>query len=443
MNTNDVIIAPASSAGTGAISVFRISGKNLKELLSGLLPLEDTEPRRIRKFLLKDLSGRIIDEITFIRYVAPASYTGEDMVEIFSHGGTANTRRILEFFASRGLRIAEPGEFTFRALLNGKLSLTKAESIDKICKSENIAELDSALEGYTGKTDEEFEDLYRRFTDLYGDIIAEAEFSEDETDISRFRVRIEELAKRVEELVNTYERLSMLYEGADIVIAGKTNVGKSSLFNRLVGEERSIVTEIEGTTRDVVDKKVYFGNIALRFADTAGLRESGDVVELLGQKKTHEEIKKAALILYMTDVEKTLDEADKRIISEYRDRIILVVNKIDLSESFILEGYDRVFYISAKYDRGTEDLKRGIRDYILSLADLNSKSVLFSRRQYNLFVNIRTALLKALKIIDERGVLDIIISELSEAKRSFESLTGNSMDEDIYSGIFSRFCIGK
>ncbi|MCX7957678.1 MAG: 50S ribosome-binding GTPase, partial [Deltaproteobacteria bacterium] len=192
-----------------------------------------------------------------------------------------------------------------------------------------------------------------------------------------------------------------------------------------------------------IDKRVYFGNMHVRFADTAGLRESGDKVELLGQKKTVEEIKKATLIIYMTDVEKSLDEADKRVLSEYSGKILLVVNKIDLSESFVLSGYDNVFYISARYNRGIEKLKQGIREFILSKTDYDAKSVLFSRRQYDLFINIRGSLLKTLALIREGEVLDIIISELSETKRHFENLIGKSSDEDIYSSIFSRFCVGK
>ncbi|MCX7957677.1 MAG: 50S ribosome-binding GTPase, partial [Deltaproteobacteria bacterium] len=242
MNLNDTIVAPETALGSGALSLFRISGNNLNHLLSDILPLEETEPRRIRKFLLKDLSGRVIDEITFIRYVSPDSYTGEDMIEVFSHGGAANMRRILELFTQRGLRIAEPGEFTFRALLNGKISITKAESIDKICKAENIIELNSALEGLSGRSEKEFVRLYAGFTDLFGELINEVEFSENETDLSRFACQIEEMIRQTEELISSYEKISIFSEGADIVIAGKTNVGKSSLFNRLVGEERSIVT---------------------------------------------------------------------------------------------------------------------------------------------------------------------------------------------------------
>ncbi|MCX7943830.1 MAG: tRNA uridine-5-carboxymethylaminomethyl(34) synthesis GTPase MnmE [Deltaproteobacteria bacterium] len=443
MKLGDVIIAPATPMGVGAISIFRISGNGLSGILKGILPIEETEPRRIRRFILRDDKGAILDEITFVRYTAPNSYTGEDMVEIFSHGGIANAKRILEFFASKGLRIAEPGEFTFRAFFNGKISLTRAESIDRICKSENVVELNSALEGLLGRSEEEFETIYSAFINLLGEVVAELEFSEDEVDITRFKWPIEELIERINCLIESYDKVSIFTEGFDIVIAGKTNVGKSSLFNRLIGEERSIVTDIEGTTRDVVDKKIYFGNIVARFVDTAGIRKTNDKIELLGQEKTHQEIVNASLILYMTDVERMFDEVDKEIIERYKDKVMLVVNKIDLKKSVTECKYKDVFYISAKYNMGIDELKSGIRGFILSRVDFNAKSMLFNKRQYELFVNIRNSLIKSLNIIENRGVLDLLFLELKDAKIQFERLLGKVIDDDIYSNIFSRFCVGK
>lgn len=443
MKTEDAIIALATPDGRGAISVFRISGRDLKRLLSNVLFMTEVEPLKLKKTLLRDSTGEVIDEITFIYYQAPKSYTGEDVVEVFSHGGVANSRRILDFFIKQGLRVAEPGEFTFRALLNGKISLTKAESIDAICKSENIVELNSAINGLVGETNECFEATYEDFLSLYSDLVKEIEFSEIEAELSEYKNRIVEILNRVNELISSYEGVKDFIEGVNIIIAGRTNVGKSSLFNRMVGEERSIVTEIEGTTRDVIDKKIYLGNISVRFADTAGLRETGDKVELIGQKRTEEEIRQATLLLYMIDVEKGLNESDEKILNENKNRVILLVNKIDLKNDFTINWDGDVFYISAKFNKGIDQLKEGIKNFIQNKVDWEAKSHIFNRRQYELFLNIRAALQRANEAIERGEVMDILLFELQDAKRCFERLLGKSMDEDIYSSIFSRFCIGK
>lgn len=443
MNINDVIVALATAEGRGAISVFRISGKELMPLLGKVLPLDEVEPRKIKKTFLRDHNGDIIDEVTFIKYIAPNSFTGEDMVEVFSHGGIANSKRILKFFANCGLRIAEPGEFTFRAFLNGKITLTKAESIDKICSAENLIQINSALEGLSGNSGKEFERIYQMFIELYSDLVAEVEFFESDFDFDMYKPKVRVLMENVEALIKSYECISLFADGADVVIAGKTNVGKSSLFNRLIGEERAIVTDIEGTTRDVIDKKVYFGNILVRFADTAGLRQTGDIVELIGQKKTREEIEKATIILYMTDVEKGFDELDKEIINKYKGKVILVVNKIDIFPHFVLEDFEDVIYISAKYGHHLDKLKEKIKTFILQKVDYNCRSLVFNKRQYDLLVNVLTSLRNAYKAIEEGLCLDVVISELSVAKRFLENLIGKCVDEDVYTNIFSRFCIGK
>jgi len=444
MNIDDTVIALATPEGRGAISVFRISGNNLQDLIGDVLPLGETEHGKIRKILLTDSSGNLIDEITFIKYVAPISYTGEDMVEIFSHGGVSNARRILEFFVSKGLRMAEPGEFTFRALLNEKITLNKAEAVDLICKSENIVELNSALDGISNKSNKQIERIYNRFREVYGDLIAEVEFIEEEVDLKRFLDPLNWLLNEVDTIILSYERVRESFEGVDVIVAGRSNVGKSSLFNRLLGEERSIVTDIEGTTRDIIDKKIYLGNIPVRFVDTAGLRITDDVVELIGQRKTKEEIDKATLIIYMVDVIGAINNIDEKLLSDKRDKIILVVNKIDLDPNFVLEaGFDRVFYVSAKYGNGIEELKNGIKNYILSRIDWNSKSLIFNKRQFDLFVNIKGYLKRAIDLIERGDVLDILLFELNNVKKDFEALLGKNIDEDIYKSIFSRFCVGK
>lgn len=443
MKLEDTIIAPATPPGASAIAVFRISGKNLTGLIGKILPLDETEHGRIKKTLLRDEKGSLIDEITFIKYNAPRSYTGEDMVELFSHGGYANVKRILHFFTQLGLRLADPGEFTFRALLNGKISLTKAESVDRICRAENIVELNSALMGLSGRSNEEFEHLYERFIKLYGDIVSEIEFIEGDVEIGRFKEDLKILIGDTERLIDSFEKVSLFVEGFDIVIAGKTNTGKSSLFNRLIGEERSIVTEIEGTTRDLIDKKVFFGNVPIRFVDTAGLRETADKVELIGQRRTREEIKRAKLIIYLTDVKRGLDAVDQRVIDEHKERILLAVNKIDLNPSFSLNGIEGVYYISAKYGQGIDELKEGIREFVESQIDFGATSCVFTRRQYELLVNIRGALKRAISVIENNQVLDILVYELNDVRQHFEDLLGKNIDEDLYTSIFSRFCVGK
>ena len=444
MNLKDNIVALATAENRSAIAVFRISGPDTFVLLKEVLPINEVEPNRIRRFLLRDSGGSLLDEIMFVKYISPRSYTGEDMVEIFSHGGVANIRRILRFLSSLGFRIAEGGEFTFRALLNGKLSLTKAEAIDAICKAENTGAIDSSLNGLMGESSDEFNSLYENFLNILGELITDLEFVEEELyEVRKVVTSLRSLLKRIGELISDYERVRCFVDGVDVVIAGNSNVGKSSLFNRFIGEERSIVTEIAGTTRDIVDRRAFLGNIPIRFVDTAGLRKTSDKVELIGQRKTREEIEKAFLLLYMIDVEKGMSGDDVEIFHDNIDRAILVVNKIDLNPEFRIEHYKDVYYISAKYDRGIKELVEGIKHFIGERIDTTPNSLIFNQRQYDHFVNIRNGINRAIDVIGNNGVADMVLFELNLVKREFESLLGKNLEEDIYNNIFSRFCVGK
>jgi len=444
MNLNDNIVALATPEGRSAIAVFRLSGRDTFSLLKGVLPLSDIEPNRIKRFLLKDSRGILIDEIMFTKYVSPHSYTGEDMVEIFSHGGVATTKRILNFLSSLGFRVAEGGEFTFRALINGKISLIKAEAIDAICRAENTGIIDSYMSGFQGESFERFDRLYRDFLNIMSELIVDVEFVEEDLyDIKNILSPLRGFLKEIEDLINGYESVRYYAEGVDVVIAGNSNVGKSSLFNRLIGEERSIVTEIAGTTRDVVDRRGFLGSIPVRFVDTAGLRRTDDVIELIGQRKTREEIERAFLLLYMIDVERGMSEDDKEVFNKNRERSILVVNKIDINPEFRIDQYENVYYISARYNRGIEELLSGIKEFISERIDTSARSIIFTERQYDHFVNIRNGINRAIDVIENNGVADMVLFELNLTKREFESLLGKNLEEDIYNNIFSRFCVGK
>jgi len=270
------------------------------------------------------------------------------------------------------------------------------------------------------------------------------EFVEEELyEVRKVVTSLRSLLKRIGQLISDYERVRCLVDGVDVVIAGNSNVGKSSLFNRFIGEERSIVTEIAGTTRDIVDRRAFLGNIPIRFVDTAGLRKTSDKVELIGQIKTREEIEKAFLLLYMIDVEHGMSGDDVEIFHDNIDRAILVVNKIDLNPEFRIEHYKDVYYISAKYDRGIKELVEGIKHFIGERIDTTPNSLIFNQRQYDHFVNIRNGINRAIDVIENNGVADMVLFELNLVKREFESLLGKNLEEDIYNNIFSRFCVGK
>lgn len=445
MNQSDTIVGLATPPGRGAIAVFRISGRDIHSLLGDLLPLADIEPRRIYRYLLKNKENELVDEIMYVVYKAPNSYTGEDMVEIFSHGGWAIGDQIFRLLLSVGIRAAEPGEFTFRAVLNNKMDIIKAEAIDAICRAENIDQLRTARDGLIQKSGRMFDDIYRRFLDLFSEVVVAVEF-EEETGwraISAFEQKIKEIRSEIAEIVGRYERLRYSVEGVDIIIAGRTNVGKSSLFNRLIREERAIVTEFHGTTRDSIDRKTFLNNIPVRIVDTAGLRETSDTVELVGQRRSREEIEKADIILYVIDVESGIMDIDRKILDEKRGRVILVVNKIDLMPDFTISGTDNVFYISAKFDKGIDDLRDGIQEFLSRNIESKVDSPVFNRRQYHIFLNILGCLDRTIVYINDGAVLDIIFSELYNVRREFERLLGKGIDEDLYNNIFSRFCIGK
>ncbi len=445
MNLSDTIAALSTAQGRGAIAVFRVSGRDTLTLLNSLIPFENVEPRRMYRHQLKGTDGEFIDEIMYVFYKSPNSYTGEDMVELFSHGGYAVCDQIMRLLLSVGIRLAEPGEFTFRAVVNNKMNIIKAEAVDALCSAENEEQFRLARLGITDKSHYKFDMIYREFLDIYSTVVASVEFEEEEVDgaIMKLNDGIQNLLLKLSDMIKNYESLRYAIEGASVVIAGKTNVGKSSLFNRLVEEERAIVTELPGTTRDVIDKKTFLNQIPIRFVDTAGLREAEDKIELIGQRKTSEEIKKADIILYMIDVESGMQDIDRKVMDENKEKIILVANKIDLNPDFKLSYIKNVFYISAKFETGVDRLKSGIQDYLRRNINKKIDSPVFNSRQYHIILNIYRHLENTYQLIRNGNVLDVLLLELKGAEREFERLFGRDIGVDLYQNIFSRFCIGK
>lgn len=462
MTHPDTIAAIATPLGIGGISIIKISGP---EAIASVVPL--FKPKNSQRALhqlpsqtmiyghIHDTdSGDLIDEVLLSILRAPRSFTGEDVVEINCHGGVQVTKAVLEMLLKHGLRLAEPGEFTRRAFLNGRIDLTQVEgTIDLIhARTKRAARLGSQM--IARGIGSEIQRLLDIVIETRAMAEAAIDFGDDiETDRPADSVRmkiIDEVIPAIEKLVTNYQGGRLLREGLRVVLAGKPNVGKSSLMNQLLDENRVIVTDVPGTTRDTVEEGIEIEGIPIRICDTAGLARSKDPIERLGQQRTMEAIEHADLILFMIDASQPLDESDDYLEKLLGQRDFLVLrNKMDLVKDAIrpttlrkmtAQGY---LDISALYGKGMSALKKRL----LAVAGVDHGA------EANAFMpNLRqkTLLLSALAVLSEAvehnpvlNDIDTLAMDLRECEKQFNQILGNDVEQDVLDTIFERFCIGK
>jgi tRNA modification GTPase len=444
----DTIVANATPLIPSAISIIRISGDKALEIGKKIFSLpKKITPRKVYFGKIFNHKGEVIDEGLFVYFQKPKSFTGEDLVEIYPHGSVPVVKSILEACFMYGARLARPGEFTERAFLNGKIDLLQAEAIADLinAKSERAAKI--AVSILEGKLSKQINALREKLINLISLIEAEINFPEDveEIDSSLIISQLEEVKSQIDKLLASYKKGNLIKEGIKLAIVGRPNVGKSSLFNALVGYERAIVSEIQGTTRDFIEESLKIKDIPVILLDTAGLRDTEDKIEKIGIEKAQEKINEADIILFVIDASSGFTEEDKKIYDKIKDKPhIIVVNKSDLNNKSIdfFEKYDNIVYTSVINNQGIKELEEKI---ITSLGIIEKED--------DLFINLRqsTLLKQAKEKIEEiENHIDFLINNkeilmiyIQEALNYLDEVVGAISTEDVLDNIFSKFCIGK
>ncbi|MBK3333353.1 tRNA uridine-5-carboxymethylaminomethyl(34) synthesis GTPase MnmE [Persephonella atlantica] len=449
MYEKDTIVANATPLIPSAVGIVRISGEKALQIGKKLFTLpEKVEERKAYYGKIKDRKGEIIDEGLLLFFKAPRSFTGEDVVEIYPHGSVPVIKKILQEAIYFGARFAQPGEFTKRAFLNGKIDLTQAEAIAELIEAKTERATKAAVNLLEGKLSKKVNQLREELMHLISLIEAEINFPEDveEIDEETLKMSLKSVLKKIEELLKTYRKGEIIREGIKLAIVGRPNVGKSSLFNAFVGYERAIVSEFEGTTRDFLEESLSINGIPVKLLDTAGIRETENKVEKIGIEKALQKIEEADVVLFVFDLSSGITEEDMQIYEKIKNKNpIIVGNKLDLVLDKNNEKYyfNDVIPVSSKTLQNFDQLEEKI------LQKLN----LLEEADTDIYINLRHyELLKKAKEVIERVLKDfeyllsnkeILMLEISEAERALEEITGEITTEDILGNIFSKFCIGK
>lgn len=438
------ICALATPIGTGGISIIRISGNDSLNIaknffVSKHIDFENIKPRYL--YLGNFISSEVKDQVLMVYFKAPFSFTGEDVVEFQFHGGQLLAQKILKSLLTK-CSLAEPGEFSKRAFLNGKISLDEAEGISELILAESDTQLKAAEILQSGKLTEKVVEMQNKITDLLAEIEANLDYPDDVEEEQLFE-KSESLLKKLDfeinEILENSKNSNLIKSGVNVAIVGKTNVGKSSLLNALLGEERAIVTNIEGTTRDTIKEKIFIDGVTVNLVDTAGLRESDDVVEKIGIEKTNQEIKNADIVLLVLDLSRELKQDEIEMIKNLKNRPhIIVGNKSDIKNKKFDFDY---IEISAKNNENISEIKKQIIEKTISGKIDFSKLVLTNERHLSILQNTKQKIENALK--SQRVNLDIEAFILKDIWKELGKISGTTEDEKIIDLVFSKFCLGK
>lgn len=450
MNT---IAAISTPAGTGGISIVRMSGEDSINIIKKVFKTKDINTflsHTIKYGHIVDEEGNVIDEVLVSYFKAPRTYTGEDICEINCHGGNNVTKRILEVLLRSGATLAEGGEFTKRAFLNGKIDLSQAEAVIDIINSKSDKERKSSVNQLQGVLGRKISEIKGNFVDLLVDIEANIDYPEYDIEEVRREKIFEILDKNIKELIKlekSFESGKILKNGVNTVIVGKPNVGKSSLLNTLLKEERAIVTEIPGTTRDTIEEYLTIKSVPLKITDTAGIRETNDIVEGIGVEKSMKALDEAELVLILLDGTKELEQEDYNILNKVKDKKhIVIINKIDLETIIEKEKLDtkNVIEISAKTLQGIDLLENKIEEmFNHNDIDVDSEIIVTNIRHKDLIVKAREQIENIKNALNTGVPIDMISIELQNAVQYLGEITGETVSEDVVTGIFKKFCVGK
>ena len=461
MNIDETIAAISTAPGEGGIGIVRISGAESLDILDKIFKSHRNKKTKdfitytIRYGRIFDLENmNIIDEVLVSYMKAPNTYTREDIVEINCHGGNIPVRRILEAVLKAGARLAEPGEFTKRAFLNGRIDLSQAEAVIDMIRSKTDSSMDAALKQLEGKLSLKLGGIRNRLLDVAAHIEASIDFPEYDIDdvlYHELKEKCDSIISSIEELISTSQAGKILREGLNTVIIGKPNVGKSSLLNALLEENRAIVTALPGTTRDIIQEFLNIKGIPVNIIDTAGIRDTIDEIEKIGVERTKEYFKRADLVIFMLDSSDSFTSEDKEVFELVKNKkFIIIINKVDLPTKLdrkVVEEYGyglSIIDVSIKEGKGIDTLKDEIYNLVYSGEVKYTSEVLITNiRHKDLLIKSRTAMFAAVETLESQMPLDLVSIDISEALEYIGEITGDTVREDIINRIFSQFCIGK
>lgn len=453
IHAEDTIVALATPVGAGAIGVIRLSGPDAITITSKVFRgknLEEQDSHTVHFGTIRE-GDLIVDEVLVTLFIAPKSYTKENIVEISCHGSSYIIESIIKLIIKNGARGAKPGEFTLRAFLNGGLDLSQAEAVADLIASSSETSHQLAMKQMRGGFSNELKNLRDQLIHFASMIELELDFSEEDVEFAnrdQLKQLILDIQKVLDKLIMSFDQGNVLKNGVPVVIAGKPNVGKSTLLNVLLNEERAIVSDIAGTTRDTIEDEINIKGVIFRFIDTAGIRETEDVIEAKGVERTLAKIKQARLLVYLADpIQDNIDAVKQQLaeVKAYNIPYLLVVNKKDLLDTEQLEAYGKLepLFISAKNNSGIEELQNKLLE-IVNLANLNSEDVMVSNiRHVEALQKTNEALIRVLYGIDNPVASDFLAMDIRQSLYHLGEITGEVTTDDLLDNIFSKFCIGK
>ncbi len=453
---DDTIAAIATPIGPGAIGIVRISGPRALEIIQRIFrpknPRIGIQPYRLTLgHIIEPARGTPIDEVLVSFMKAPRSYTREDVVEINTHSGIGILSSVLDLVIGEGARLARPGEFTYRAYINGRIDLIQAEAVLDLISSTSHKAMEMATRAIKGELSERIWTIREGIIGVLANVEALIDFADEEdveVELPRLAQELTNIADSVQRLLLAHSERRVWFEGINVLILGKVNVGKSSLLNRLVGEPRAIVTSIPGTTRDLIEVPLLLEGISVKFIDSAGLGTPKDEAERQGMERAKEKAKDADIVLLVVDQSQGLDEMDFGLISEFQGKIILVLNKSDLDSKVTWEDLKRLGSVphvrtSALENWGIDELKGLIKAQVLRELPMGTEVVSPNQRQAEVLKRVQNYLWSAMEVLKQEGPNEILALELKEALNVLGDITGEVLHEDILEKIFSSFCIGK
>jgi len=452
---SDTIVALATPPGVGAIGVIRLSGTKAIEIVDVLLPSKDLKAQKTHTLhvgLLKE-GEQVLDEVVISLYRGPRSYTGEDVIEISCHGSPFVQQQVIDACIRAGARLAKPGEFTQRAFLNGKLDLTQAEAVADLISANSKASQKSALHNIKGGFSNDLKALRERLIRFSAMIELELDFSQEDVEFAdrkEFYALISELNSSTAQLLNSFSLGNVIKNGVSVAIVGKPNAGKSTLLNSLLNENRAIVSEIPGTTRDTIEEVLNIDGILFRLIDTAGIREhTHDIIESAGIERSLEKIQSADLVLYVFDAGQDSPQELDQLTAQgpQLTALLRVANKIDQYDSTTIhqkwQHLDDVVFISAKNNIHTEVLKEKMVDAVLKGQVQTENTVITNARHYHALKQVLTSLNDIRSGLDNKLPGDLLALDIRRCLHYLGEITGEVSNEDMLDYIFSKFCIGK
>ncbi len=441
----DTIAAIATPPGVGGIAIVRISGSEALAVISKLIPRQKLAPNKLVITSFHELNKtKKIDQVVVSFFKSPDSFTGEDTVEINCHGSIYITNKILEECLKAGARLALPGEFTKRAFLAGKIDLTQVEAIAEMIAAKTDLSAQLALKHLEGTVSKQIKTIRQKFLELLAEIEASVDFPEEIAEPQRRKMALlfKQANIEINDLIQEAKQGQLIKNGITVVLAGRTNVGKSSLFNYLVRENKAIVTDIHGTTRDALEAEISLQGIKVNLVDTAGIRKSQNKIELIGIEKSKEHVETAEIVLYLLDAADGFTKADEKILSRVTNKnIIFALNKIDLRPEY---KYPKAIGISSKTGQGISKLETAILKFMdLKNIDINKKTYISSLRQKQKLLKVKESLETLRRDTLNVKTLDLLAIEVKNIVVSLGEITGDEVSEEAIEHIFANFCVGK